>query len=141
MGNADRTDTSLLTGPIVFFDGVCGLCNRSVDRLIRWDRGHVLRFAPLQGHTAAKLLPPERIIDLDSFVLLDEAGMHMRSTAVLRALEHLGGPWRAIILLRVIPGFVRDAVYSWVARNRYRWYGQRAQCRLPTPLEAARFLP
>jgi predicted DCC family thiol-disulfide oxidoreductase YuxK len=141
MVKADRPDTSPRSGPIVFFDGVCGLCNRSVDLLLRWDRRHVLRFAPLQGSTAAQLLPPDRIIDLDSFVLIDDAGMHIRSTAVLRALEQVGGPWRAVVLLRVVPGFVRDAVYSWVARNRYRWYGQRAQCRLPTRQEAARFLP
>jgi predicted DCC family thiol-disulfide oxidoreductase YuxK len=127
--------------PIVFFDGVCGLCNASVDRLLKWDHRGVLRFAPLQGLTAAQLLPAERINDLDSFVLLDDRGMHLRSDAALRAVAHLGGGWRLANALRVVPAFLRDAVYGRIARNRYRWFGRRDACRLPLPNEQERFLP
>ena len=125
----------------MYFDGVCGLCNRSVDLLIRLDRRGVLRFAPLQGTTAAQHLPPQRIADLDSFVLTDATGTHFASTAVLRALEHLGGPWRMIALLRAIPLFLRETIYRWVARNRYKWFGRLKTCRLPSPGEQERFLP
>ena len=129
------------THPIVFFDGLCGLCNRSVDLLLRWDTKGVLRFAPLQGETARRLLPAPQVRDLDSLVLVDARGMHLRSTAALRALEHLGGAWRGAALLRWVPGVVRDAVYGWVARHRYRWFGKKESCRLPSPAERERFLP
>lgn len=127
--------------PIVFFDGTCGLCNRSVDVLLRWDTKAVLRFAPLQGTTAQALLPVAQVRDLDSLVLLDAHGMHLRSTAAIRAVEHLGGGWRGMALLRWIPGVLRDAVYGRVARHRYRWFGKKESCRLPSPAERERFLP
>jgi predicted DCC family thiol-disulfide oxidoreductase YuxK len=127
--------------PIVFFDGLCGLCNRSVDLLLRWDGKGVLRFAPLQGETARAMLPAEQTRDLDSLVLVDAAGMHRRSDAALRALEHLGGGWRGVALLRALPRGLRDALYGLVARHRYRWFGRRESCRLPTAAERDRFLP
>ena len=127
--------------PIVFFDGVCGLCNRSVDLLLRWDTKAVLRFAPLQGSTARALLPAEQTRDLDSLVLKDAKGIHRRSDAALLALEHLGGGWRMMGLLRALPRGWRDAVYGWVARHRYRWFGKKESCRLPSANERERFLP
>jgi predicted DCC family thiol-disulfide oxidoreductase YuxK len=127
--------------PIVFFDGVCGLCNASVDRMLKWDHSRVLRFAPLQGSTAAQLLPSAFAKDFDTFVLMDEQGMHLRSDAAIRALVHFGGVWRIAAVMRVVPRPLRDAVYAWVSRNRYRWFGKRDACRLPTPQERERFLP
>ncbi len=127
--------------PIIFFDGVCGLCNRSVDLLLRWDTKGLLRFAPLQGATARAMLPEEQVRDLDSLVLKDAKGIHRRSDAALLALEHLGGGWRTVALLRWIPRVLRDAVYGLVARHRYRWFGKRHSCRLPTAAERERFLP
>ena len=127
--------------PIIFFDGVCGLCNRSVDLLLRWDAKGVLRFAPLQGTTAQAMLPEEQVRDLDSLVLKDAQGIHRRSDAALLALEHLGDGWRGVGLLRALPRGLRDAVYGLVARHRYRWFGKRTSCRLPTAAERERFLP
>ena len=127
--------------PIIFFDGVCGLCNRSVDLLLRWDAKGVLRFAPLQGTTAQTMLPEEQVRDLDSLVLKDAQGIHRRSDAALLALEHLGDGWRGVGLLRALPRGLRDAVYGLVARHRYRWFGKRTSCRLPTAAERERFLP
>jgi predicted DCC family thiol-disulfide oxidoreductase YuxK len=127
--------------PIVFFDGVCGLCNASVDRLLRWDRRAVLRFAPLQGSTAAAMLPPHMVRDLDSLVLLDAQGPHLRSDAALLALKYVGGPWRLLSALRVVPRPLRDGVYGLIARRRYQWFGRKESCRLPGPQEREPFLP
>ena len=129
------------TPPIIFFDGLCGLCNRSVNLLLRWDTKGVLRFSPLQGTTAQAMLPAEQVSDLDSLVLKDAKGIHRRSDAALLALEHLGGGWRGIGILRAMPRGLRDAVYGQVARHRYQWFGKRATCRLPTMTERERFLP
>jgi predicted DCC family thiol-disulfide oxidoreductase YuxK len=131
-----------LSHPIVFFDGVCVLCNGFVDRVLRADREGKLRFAPLQGETARALLPPlgddpERW----SVLYLDEEGLHERSDVSLRVWRRLGGAYRLLALLRFVPRPLRDAVYRLIARNRYRWFGKREACRLPTPAEAERFLP
>jgi predicted DCC family thiol-disulfide oxidoreductase YuxK len=155
--------------PIVFFDGVCGLCNRLVDGLLRADRRGALRFAPLQGETARRMLGVGHGTErgtvrrtgretgfgtghgtglgtgaddgLDTLVFADGRGTALRSEAVLRALGALGGLWRVSGLLRLLPRPLRDAVYDAVAARRYRWFGRRAACRIPAPSERDRFLP
>ncbi len=146
---AARTETADAVGagldparhPVFFFDGECGLCDRSVAFLLARDHRSRLRFTPLQGETAAAVLPPENVRDLDSVVLWDGAGRHMRSTASIRGLAHLGWPWKVALVLLVIPAPLRDAAYRFVARNRIRWFGGAEACRLVTPEERARFLP
>lgn len=125
---------------VLFFDGVCNLCNRTVDFLIRHDKKRVLRYAPLQGTSARELLDANAIQSLPSVVLLDKSGTYQRSTAVLRAVAKLGGPWRLARLLLIIPVTVRDTIYDWIAKNRYKWFGKRESCRLPSPEERAMFL-
>ena len=127
--------------PIVFFDGVCGLCNATVDRLLRWDRRGVLRFAPLQGATAERLLSTRLTVHMDTLVLCDAQGIHLRSEAVLRTAAYLGPPWRLFTVLRVVPRRLRDGVYDLIARRRYRWFGRKQICRLPLPHERGLFLP
>ena len=128
--------------PIVFFAGVCGLCSEAVDFLIARDPAGVLRFAPLQGETAAALLPAEDVERLDYLVLLDDTGRSIRTAAVVRALGHLGGRWRiAAWALWLVPKPLRDAGYHLVTRVRYRVWGKKQTCRLPTPGERGRFLP
>jgi len=128
--------------PVIFFDGVCGLCNHWVDFLVARDRKQVVHFAPLQGETARdwlKLAPDE---SLNSVVLFDARGIHRKSDAVWRMLVQLGGVWRiAGWLLRLVPRPIRNWGYDFVARHRYRWFGKKESCRLPTPDERARFLP
>jgi predicted DCC family thiol-disulfide oxidoreductase YuxK len=127
--------------PIIFFDGVCGLCNRAVDALLQADRQAVFRFAPLQGETAKRLLPPLPEDPEDwSIVYLDERGVHRYSDASLEICRRLGGAWSLAALLRFVPRALRDPVYLWIARNRYRWFGKRDSCRVPTSDERARFL-
>lgn len=125
---------------IIFFDGVCGLCNRFVDRLLRIDRGGMFRFAPLQGSTAHDRLPAGLAGALSSVIYLREGVVLTRSTAALRILIDLGGWRRVHRFWFAFPRALRDAVYDWVARNRYSWFGKRDACRLPNPEERSRFM-
>lgn len=131
--------------PRVFFDGICNLCNASVRWLIEHDRKARFRLASLQSVAARreleKYLPRDQIEALpDAIVLIDEKGIHTRSTAALRIASGLGLPWSMLSAGLVVPRVLRDAVYDFVARNRYRWFGHRDACMVPTPETAARFL-
>ena len=125
----------------IVFDGTCVVCNGWVDFLLRHDRRQRYRFAAMQGRHGRALLAQHGLDpdDPSSFLLLDEAGAHRDTDAIVRVLAGLGGPWRLAFVVRVAPASWRDAAYRVLARNRYRWFGQRA-CRLPEPHEAARFL-
>lgn len=128
--------------PVVFFDGVCGLCNASVDFILARDRRGKFLFAPLQGETAKQRLPEEFTADLDSIVLQANGKNYRHSSAVARVLLKLGGVWSVLgALLWLIPWPLRHAGYKIVAANRYRWFGRKDSCRMPTPEERARFLP
>ncbi|MBK7946249.1 MAG: DUF393 domain-containing protein [Flavobacteriales bacterium] len=129
------------TSRIIFFDGVCGLCNRFVDRLLAADTRGSFRFATLQGTTANQLLPDGMAAALESVVYIRDGVILQRSDAALRALIDLGGWRKGYGLLLIVPRFTRDAVYAWVASNRYKWFGKHDTCRLPTPEERERFLP
>lgn len=132
---------------LILFDGVCGLCDRSVRFLLARDRRRRLRFAPLSGETAARLLPQLNLPPGgDSLVFLRRSGAtwvaSLRSAAVLEAAAALGGLWAALARLgRLVPRRLADALYDAVARRRYRWFGRRSNCRIPSPGEADRFLP
>lgn len=129
-------------GPVVFYDGECGLCDRAVQSLIRLDKGHRLRYATLQGETAARLMgPPEGEAGGWSIKLLDEGRLYDRSTAAIRAAMRAGGVGRLAAVLLIVPRFVRDGVYRWIANHRYRWFGGAEACMLPTSALRRRFLP
>lgn len=129
------------SAPILFYDGACGLCAKSVQWCLDHDRRAQLRFAPLQGPTYAALALAAKPTDLDTVVLFDEGRLHVRSDAVLRLLRHIGGGWSVLAALgRVVPRFLRDAAYRFIARRRHAWFGTADRCRLPTPGENARFL-
>ncbi len=116
----------------LLFDGHCNLCGGLVDFARRRDRRHRIDFAALQSETGAIVLAANGLpADIgDSIVLVDDAGVHLRSTAALRVLKHLGFPWSWSWPLVLVPRALRDAVYDWVGRNRYRWFGRRDTCRL-----------
>ena len=131
-----ETDT-----PILFFDGVCGLCNHSVDFVLRHDRAGTIRFAPLQGQTAAKLLPAEDTRNLNSVVFQVRGQARRQSTAIACLLREMGGVWSLLgWLLWLVPSPLRNLGYRLVARFRYRMFGQTETCRMPKPEERARFL-
>jgi len=129
---------------IVFYDGVCGLCDRWVRFILKRDKHRTLRFAPLQGEAAKtrKDLPAE----LRTVVLVVRPGTvneqtFMRSDAALRLLDHVGGFWRILSWLRIVPRPIRDWVYDLIAQRRYRWFGKFESCPLPPPEWQDRFLP
>ncbi len=124
---------------LVLFDGECGLCNGFVDFLLARDRAHRLQFGALQGDTGIRWAA--QVNGGDSVIVVEGDRVYLRSTGALVALAQLGGLWRAAAMLRLVPPPLRDAVYAIVARNRYRWFGKRASCRVPTPAEQARFVP
>ena len=127
---------------IVFFDGVCGMCNRSVDFMIKRDRKRYFRFSPLQGETAGNQLDSNDIDSLGSIVLRNGEKTYRHSTAIVRILWHVGGIWSFwAALLWLIPWPLRDLAYKIIGANRYRFFGKKEACRLPTPDERARFLP
>jgi predicted DCC family thiol-disulfide oxidoreductase YuxK len=134
----DTTERS----PILLFDGVCNLCNASVQFVIRHDKKRQFRFASLQSEQAQNLLirfdlPPKA---LDSVVLIDDGKAFTRSSAALEIARKLGGIWAVAYIFIVVPRPVRDAVYDWVARNRYRWFGKKEACMVPTPELKNRFI-
>jgi predicted DCC family thiol-disulfide oxidoreductase YuxK len=141
-GPASPSATAPVEHPIIFFDGVCGMCNRFVDIMIRADRRGVFRFAPLQGETAQRMLPPrDDNPALWSMLYLDERGLHDQSDASLQVYRRLGGIWTIPSWARFVPRAIRNPVYRFIARNRYRWFGRKESCRIPTPEERERFLP
>lgn len=130
------------TGPVVLFDGVCNLCNGTVQFLIRQDHQKKLRFASLQGEFGQRILQDAGLQKTDhgSFLFLDNGNIYTHSTGALRVLSHLGGGWKILSGLRVVPRFIRDGVYHFIARNRYRWFGKRESCMVPGEGVRERFL-
>lgn len=127
---------------IVLFDGVCNLCNAAVNFLIDHDPGGRFKFGALQSEAVEPLLERYgiRADYLDSFILIDDEQVYRRSDAALRIARRIGGAWRLLYPLLLLPRPLRDAVYDWVAANRYRWFGTKDACRLPTPELKARFI-
>jgi predicted DCC family thiol-disulfide oxidoreductase YuxK len=130
--------------PLVLFDGVCNLCNGVVNFVIDRDPDAVFRFASLQSGAGQAAIRahggPTTSGDPDTIVLVENGRLFERSTAALRIARRLRGPWKLLFLFAVVPRPLRDAVYKWVARNRYRWFGKADMCRVPTPALRARFL-
>ncbi len=126
--------------PLLYFDGVCGLCNRSVDFILQHDQHEVFLFAALQSSFAAQQLPKEWTTDLSSLVLSHGGQFYRKSAAVFKIASLLGWPWKLAGAFSFLPTKLCDAVYDWVARSRYQWFGQLESCRLPSPSERARFL-
>lgn len=128
--------------PIILFDGVCNLCNASVQWVLRRDRAGQFRFAALQSETGQRLLAAHGLaqVSFDTVVLADGDRIFTRSDAALEIARRLGAPWSGLALLRWIPRRLRDAVYNWVARHRYRWFGRQEACLLPRPEWKERFV-
>lgn len=126
--------------PIILFDGICNLCNGWVNFVIDRDRSRNFRFAALQSEVGGRLCE-NRAHDIpDSIVLIENDVVHVKSDAVLRIARQLDGAWPLLALFRLVPRSVRDLVYDFVARHRYRWFGKRDTCRVPTPDLQSRFL-
>jgi len=129
--------------PILLFDGHCNLCNAWVQFIVKRDSSSTIRFASLQSRAGRRLLEEHKIDEnyIDSLVLFEEERFSVSSNAALRTLSYLDGWQKHLIFLAVVPRSLRDLVYSFIARNRYKWFGRREQCMIPTPELKERFLP
>ena len=138
----DETTVDVTEHPVLLFDGVCNLCNGVVQFLIPRDPASVLRFASLQSEVGQRLLDAYDVPvdDLETVVLLDAEGYHLKSDAVIRVAEHLGGVYALARAFRLVPRSVRDWLYDAVAEHRYRMFGRRDQCMVPSPDVEERFL-
>ena len=145
-------------GAVVLFDGVCNFCDSSVNFIIEHDKEGYFKFAPLQSETGGKLAeehgfssavdnsrgrdeaPADDLVPIDSVILVENGKVYTHSTAALRILRRLGPPWSWLSVLRIVPAFIRDAAYRLFAKYRYRFFGRKDQCMIPTPEIRARFL-
>jgi len=127
---------------IILFDGVCNFCDGAVNFIIERDKSGYFKFAPLQSEIGEKLLKENDIdkILTDSVILIEDGKIYTRTTAALRIARRLDGFWRWAYGFIVVPSFIRDVFYKLFARNRYRLFGKKDACMLPTPEISARFL-
>lgn len=126
--------------PIIFFDGYCGLCSEFVDFVMKVDQQGVHMFTPLQGKTAEELLNPQERQDLDSVIVYQNGRKLKRSEAVFQVLRNVGGVWTILSWFSLLPPALTDVGYNLVAKYRYKIFGKKESCRLPTSLERKRFL-
>ena len=126
---------------VILFDGYCNLCSRSVQFVLKHDRKAKFRFASLQSEYGKTMLQKHQLPteSFGTFVLVDDDKIHFKSTAALRVVKSLSGMWPLLYVFIIVPRFIRDAVYGFVARNRYKWFGKRDSCWLPKPEWKERF--
>jgi predicted DCC family thiol-disulfide oxidoreductase YuxK len=127
---------------IILFDGVCNFCNSSVNFIIARDTAGYFKFAPLQSEIGEKLLAENGVdkVETDSVVLIEDGQVYTHSTAALRVARRLDGAWKWLYYLIFVPRIIRDGAYKLFARYRYRLFGKKDECMLPTPEIRARFL-
>jgi predicted DCC family thiol-disulfide oxidoreductase YuxK len=127
---------------IILFDGVCNLCNSSVQFVIKHDKKNVFSFASLQSELGQQLLAGQEQLpeDLDSIVYFDGKKAFIKSRAILRIFRKLGGLWLIAMVFWLVPRVFRDVIYDWIARKRYVWFGKKEACMIPTPGLKERFI-
>jgi predicted DCC family thiol-disulfide oxidoreductase YuxK len=136
------SDTS--TNPILLYDGVCGFCNKGVQRVLALDKKGAMKFAPLQSKYAEEVIARHNLKNIDSVVFVDNSSgterVFIRSDAALRIASYLGGWWKFLLAFYIIPRPIRDFCYDLFAKYRYRFFGKYDTCMLPSPEIRARFL-
>jgi len=133
--------SSNLKRRIIFFDGVCNLCQRSVQFILPRDPGGLFLFASLQEKLASQLIPNSMssVEEQGSIILWEEGKISYRSTAVLRIAKKLSGLWPLLYVFILVPPFIRDGIYNFIAKNRYRWWGKTDTCMVPSKVWLNRF--
>ena len=128
--------------PIVLFDGVCNFCDASITWIIRRDKHARFRFAPLQSPTGERLQREHGLdpIAVDTMLLIEDGRVYLRSTAALRIVRDLSFPYPLLYAFIIVPPPIRDFFYDWFARHRYRWFGKKDACMVPTAEVRDRFL-
>jgi len=137
MGSLDS-----LKQPLILFDGVCNLCNSSVLFIIKRDSNSIFRFASLQSDLGKSLLQEFDlpVTELNSVILIQKNKVYQKSNAALEIARHLSGLWPMFYSFMIIPAFVRNSVYTWIANNRYKWFGKKDACMIPTAELKSRFI-
>lgn len=127
---------------IVLFDGVCNFCNSSVNFIIDRDKNDYFRFTSLQSEEGIKILDHFGLdsTNLTTIILAEDDSYYMKSAAALRIAGRLKFPWNLFKVLLIVPSFIRNPVYDFIARNRYKWFGKSDTCRIPTESERKKFL-
>jgi len=128
---------------ILLFDGVCNLCNTSVQFVIKHDKTDIFRFVPLQSELGIKIINHIGIDTkhTDSFVLYEPGkAYYYKAEAALKAVAEFGGMYSLLQIFHVLPKFISNAVYDYVAKNRYKWYGKQESCMIPSPELKSKFL-
>jgi len=128
--------------PIILFDGVCNFCNSAVNFTIKRNAKANILFTPMQSDAGQKLVQQYNLPlgDMQSFIFIENGTAYTRSTAALKVCRHLRGLWPLCYSFIIVPKFIRDGVYNWIAKNRYKWFGVRQECMIPTPEVKTRFL-
>lgn len=128
--------------PIIFFDGICNLCNAAVQFVIKRDPAAVFKFCSLQSPIASQLLSDRdfQSKDFNTFILLQNDKIYKRSDAALKVARQLKGPFKLLYGFIIVPVRVRNWVYDLISKNRYRWFGKREECMIPDPTLATRFI-
>ncbi len=127
---------------IVLFDGVCNLCSNSVQFIIRHDKKNQFLFGSLQGKAGQEYLKKFNLPEdsFNSFMLVENDKLYTRSSGALRMLKHIGNGWQLFYAFIIVPKFIRDGVYNFIAKNRYKWFGKKEACWIPTPELKGKFL-
>ena len=128
--------------PIILFDGVCNFCNSTVNFVLKNDRTKELRFAPLQSVTGEQILKLHGINDqtLNTFIFVEQGKLYKASSAALRVAAYLPWYWKWTKVFWLVPRTIRDAVYYFIAKNRYHWFGKQESCMVPAAEWRSRFL-
>ena len=128
--------------PIILFDGVCNFCNSAVNFTLKKNKKSNIMFAPMQSASGQKLLQQYNLPtdDMKSFIFIENWVVYKQSTGALKVCRHLSGLWPLCYGFIIVPKFIRDGIYNWIAKNRYKWFGIRKACMIPTPEVKARFL-
>jgi predicted DCC family thiol-disulfide oxidoreductase YuxK len=129
-----------MANPVILFDGVCNFCNSSVNFIIERDKKAYFKFAPLQSEIGKEFVGKFGLGEVDSIILVEDEKAYTHSTAALKFIRHLDGIWKFAYIFIIIPRPVRDFFYKLFAKNRYRLFGKKEACMLPTPEVRQRFL-
>lgn len=125
---------------IVLFDGLCNFCDSSVQFIMKRDHNAHFQFASIQSDLGQQLLKEHGLTEVDSIVVINNENAFTKSNAAIEIAKYFKGLWKILVVVKVVPKPFRDMVYDWIARNRYKWFGQKDACRIPTPEERERFL-
>lgn len=128
--------------PVILFDGVCNFCNGAVNFVIKRDKKALIQFAPLQSEKGRMFSRQFGFSeeDMKTFLFIEDGKVYTKSTAALRVCRYLGALWPLCYGFMIVPKFIRDGIYNWIAKNRYKWFGKKETCMLPTPEVRTRFI-